>query len=78
MKSRITGYSMPGMGGMEVLEHVKKEHPQVQVIILTGHGSDAEEVEAVAPLICEVMEGAFELRAPLKADLKIGDNWQEI
>ncbi len=42
----VLDLKMPGMGGMEVLEHVKKEHPQVQVIILTGHGSDAEEVEA--------------------------------
>ena len=31
---------MPGINGMEVLERVKREHPHVQVIILTGHGSD--------------------------------------
>jgi len=35
---------MPGMDGLEVLRRVKKTHPQVQVVILTGHGSqkDAE------------------------------------
>jgi DNA-binding NtrC family response regulator len=37
---------MPGIDGMEVLERVKKEHPQIQVIILTGHGSEKEEREA--------------------------------
>jgi len=37
---------MPGINGMEVLERVKREHPQVQVIILTGHGSEKEESEA--------------------------------
>jgi len=37
---------MPGINGMEVLERVKKTHPHVQVIILTGHGSDREEHEA--------------------------------
>ena len=37
---------MPGIGGMEVLEKVKKNFPAVEVIILTGHGSDKEEVEA--------------------------------
>ncbi len=37
---------MPGINGMEVLEKIKKEHPHVEVIILTGHGSDAEEKEA--------------------------------
>jgi DNA-binding NtrC family response regulator len=42
----VLDLKMPGMGGLEVLERVKKRYPQVQVIILTGHGSDAEEVEA--------------------------------
>ncbi len=37
---------MPGINGMEVLERVKQEHPQMQVIILTGHGSEREEEEA--------------------------------
>lgn len=37
---------MPGVNGMEVLERVKREHPHVQVIILTGHGSEQEEREA--------------------------------
>ena len=37
---------MPGIDGMEVLEQVKKEHPNVQVVILTGHGSELEEKEA--------------------------------
>jgi len=42
----VLDLKMPGMGGLEVLAQVKKRHPRVQVIILTGHGSDAEEVEA--------------------------------
>ena len=37
---------MPGMGGFEVLRSVKKGSTQVQVIILTGHGGDAEEQTA--------------------------------
>ena len=37
---------MPGMDGFEVLRSVKKSSPQVQVIILTGHGGDAEEQTA--------------------------------
>jgi len=37
---------MPGIDGMQVLERVKREHPQIQVIILTGHGSEKEEREA--------------------------------
>jgi DNA-binding NtrC family response regulator len=38
---------MPGIDGMEALERVKKEHPNVQVVILTGHGSEQEEKEAL-------------------------------
>ena len=37
---------MPGMDGFEVLRSVKRSNPQVQVIILTGHGGDAEEQTA--------------------------------
>jgi two-component system OmpR family response regulator len=35
---------MPGLGGLEVIKTIKTEHPEVQVILLTGHGSarDAE------------------------------------
>jgi len=34
---------MPGIDGLEVLERLKKNYPNVQVIILTGHGSDEDE-----------------------------------
>jgi DNA-binding NtrC family response regulator len=34
---------MPGIDGLEVLKRVKEKYPQVQVIILTGHGSDKDE-----------------------------------
>jgi DNA-binding NtrC family response regulator len=37
---------MPGIDGMEVLKRVKKTYPQIQVIIMTGHGSDRDEEEA--------------------------------
>jgi len=33
---------MPGIDGIEVLRRLKRDHPQVEVIILTGHGSDRE------------------------------------
>jgi CheY-like chemotaxis protein len=37
---------MPGMDGMEVLRQVKKAFPNVQVVMLTGHGSDKDEEQA--------------------------------
>lgn len=30
---------MPGMDGIETLKELKKRHPDVEVIMLTGHGS---------------------------------------
>jgi DNA-binding response OmpR family regulator len=34
---------MPGMDGMEVLRRIKEDHPRVEVIIVTGHGSEKDE-----------------------------------
>ena len=33
---------MPGIDGVEVLKKVKAEHPDIEVVILTGHGTDAD------------------------------------
>jgi DNA-binding NtrC family response regulator len=37
---------MPGMDGMEVLRKVKKAYPHVQVVMLTGHGTEKDEEQA--------------------------------
>jgi two-component system response regulator CpxR len=34
---------MPGIDGIEVLRRVKRDHPRVEVIIVTGHGSEKDE-----------------------------------
>jgi DNA-binding response OmpR family regulator len=38
----VLDLNMPGMGGMEVLRHIKKKSPKTQVIILTAHGSQKD------------------------------------
>ncbi len=38
----VLDLKMPGIDGMEVLRRIKKERPNVEVIILTGHGSEAD------------------------------------
>lgn len=35
----VLDLKMPGMDGIETLKEIKKHHPQVEVIMLTGHGS---------------------------------------
>lgn len=36
---------MPGMHGLDVLKEIKKIYPEIQVIILTAHGTDKDEEE---------------------------------
>lgn len=38
----VLDLKMPGIDGIEVLRHVKENKPDVEVIILTGHGSEAD------------------------------------
>ena len=58
----ILDLKMPGIGGMEVLRRVKKAYPKVQVIILTGHGSEKDKKEALSL-------GAFSyLQKPVQID----------
>jgi DNA-binding response OmpR family regulator len=42
----ILDLKMPGIDGMEVLRRVRRNFPQIQVIIQTGHGNDLDEAEA--------------------------------
>ncbi len=54
---------MPGIDGIEVLRRLKQERPNIEVIILTGHGSEREE-----RLAAEL--GAFAyLKKPVNIDL---------
>lgn len=59
----VLDLKMPGIDGLEVLRRVKRSHPETEVIILTGHGSEAEE-RVAAEL------GAFAyLRKPVDIDV---------
>ena len=53
---------MPGLGGLDVLDQIRKTDPQIKVILLTGRGS-AEEDDQSIPL------GAFDyLIKPVNID----------
>ncbi len=43
----ILDIKMPGMDGMETLKEIKKRHPLVEVIMLTGHGSAETAVDGM-------------------------------
>jgi DNA-binding NtrC family response regulator len=53
---------MPGMSGLDVVKYLKKMHPRVQVILLTGRGSTKEGIEGM-------LLGAFDyLMKPLQIE----------
>jgi len=47
---------MPGMGGIETLKQIRKEHPELQIIMLTGQGTVGKAVEAMNEGAMDFME----------------------
>ena len=43
----VLDLAMPGMNGIETLKRIRSENPDVQIIMLTGHGSLEKGVEAI-------------------------------
>jgi DNA-binding NtrC family response regulator len=41
----VLDLKLPGMSGVEVLKAIKLDHPQVPVLMITGHGSITEHPE---------------------------------
>lgn len=52
----VLDLKMPGIDGLEVLRRVKREHPNVEVIVLTGHGSKEIEQECLGLGACAYLE----------------------
>ena len=41
----VLDLKLPGMSGLEVLRNIKKEHPAIPVLLITGHGSPMNQLE---------------------------------
>jgi len=52
----LTDLKMPGVDGLQVLQHVRAEHPGTQVILLTAHGSIETAVEAMKAGACDFLQ----------------------
>lgn len=59
----ILDLKMPGIDGIEVLKRVKRTRPEIEVIILTGHGSEADRE------VCMKLGAFAYLQKPVDIDL---------
>jgi len=62
----VLDLKMPGIDGMEVLRRIRKAYPDVQVIMLTGHGSDKDEKEARKLGAFEYLQKPVEIETLMK------------
>jgi len=52
----LSDYEMPGMNGIEFLEHVRAAHPEVPFILYTGRGNEAIESDALSRSVTEYVQ----------------------
>lgn len=57
----VLDLKMPGIDGLEVLRRVKQDHPNVEVIVLTGHGSKEIEERCLEMGACAYLEKPVDL-----------------
>lgn len=61
----VLDVKLPGMSGHEVLRRLKQSYPDVPVLLITGHGTPAGEIEPLP-------DGAFDyLIKPVQLDVLI-------
>jgi signal transduction histidine kinase len=62
----VLDVKMPGMNGIEVLDHIKEKHPKTEVLLLTGHATTRDGVDGIKG-------GAFDyLSKPIELEHLIG------
>lgn len=62
----ILDLAMPGMSGIEALKRIRSENPDVQIIMLTGHGSIEKGIEAMKAGAVDFLEKPADLNKILE------------
>ena len=57
----VTDLKMPGKDGFELMESVRKSHPEMRVVVITGHGEKAAAVQALRQGAADYLEKPFDL-----------------
>lgn len=58
----VTDKNLPGMTGIELVQAIRKEHPGVPVIMVTGYASMESAIKALELGICSYMQKPFRTR----------------
>lgn len=66
----VLDLKMPGIDGLEVLRRTKKAYPGVQIIMLTGHGSEKDEKEARRLGVFEYLQKPVEFEKLMRTIVK--------
>ncbi len=62
----VLDLAMPGIDGMETLRRIKRENPDLQIIMLTGHATVDKGVQAIKEGAVDFMEKPVDLKRLLK------------
>ncbi len=62
----VLDLAMPGIDGLATLKKIKEKYPELQVILLTGHGSIDKGVEAVKLGAMDFLEKPADLNSLLE------------
>lgn len=57
----ILDLAMPGISGLETLKRIRSQNPEMQIIMLTGHGSVEKGVEAMKAGAVDFLEKPADL-----------------
>jgi CheY-like chemotaxis protein len=63
----VLDLKMPGIDGLEVLRSVKEKHPHIQVIVLTGHGSEDAARQCMELGACAYLEKPVDIEKLTRA-----------
>ncbi|TFH02967.1 MAG: response regulator [Calditrichales bacterium] len=58
----LTDIRMPGMDGLELLQHIKSTYPKTEVIVMTAFGSSDKKEEALEKGARFYIEKPFEIK----------------